>query len=198
MNEKYNNGPLFRVVHFLDNILDKFSFAFLVIANICLGLMLVGTFATIFLRLFTVSFYWIWPWTMQLFVWMTFFGFYVVYRQKKDIVVDFLIINLGSKAILATRYIVPILIMIIMGFILKEMPVIISSQVGVIDGVLTPWGGELERYTLSIPLGISCLLIFINSFLLAITIGINIASVGIGKIKLSKKEIIASIGLASR
>ena len=127
--------------------------------------MLVGTFATIFLRLFTVSFYWIWPWTMQLFVWMTFFGFYVVYRQKKDIVVDFLIINLGSKAILATRYIVPILIMIIMGFILKEMPVIISSQVGVIDGVLTPWGGELERYTLSIPLGISCLLIFINSFL---------------------------------
>ena len=165
MNEKYNNGPLFRVVHFFDNILDKFSFAFLVIANICLGLMLVGTFATIFLRLFTVSFYWIWPWTMQLFVWMTFFGFYVVYRQKKDIVVDFLIINLGSKAILATRYIVPILIMIIMGFILKEMPVIISSQVGVIDGVLTPWGGELERYTLSIPLGISCLLIFINSFL---------------------------------
>ena len=165
MNEKYNNGLLFKVVHYLDNILDKFSFAFLVIANICLGLMLVGTFATIFLRLFTVSFYWIWPWTMQLFVWMTFFGFYVVYRQKKDIVVDFLIINLGSKAILATRYIVPILIMIIMGFILKEMPVIISSQVGVIDGVLTPWGGELERYTLSIPLGISCLLIFMNSFL---------------------------------
>jgi TRAP-type C4-dicarboxylate transport system permease small subunit len=153
------------VVHYLDYILDKFSLAFLVIANICLGLMLVGTFATIFLRLFNISFYWIWPWTMQLFVWMTFFGFYVVYRQKKDIVVDFLIINLGSKAILATRYIVPILIMIIMGFILKEMPVIISSQVGVIDGVLTPWGGELERYTLSIPLGISCLLIFMNSFL---------------------------------
>ena len=149
----------------LEYILVKFSFAYLVIANICLGLMLVGTYATIFLRVYTISFYWIWPWTMQLFVWMTFFGFYVVYRQKKDIVVDFLIINLGSKAILATRYIVPILIMIIMGFILKEMPVIISSQVGVIDGVLTPWGGELERYTLSIPLGISCLLIFINSFL---------------------------------
>ena len=89
----------------------------------------------------------------------------LVYRQKKDIVVDFLIINLGPKAVLATRYIVPILIMTIMGFILKEMPVIISSQVGVIDGVLTPWGGELERYTLSIPLGVSCLLIFLNSFL---------------------------------
>jgi TRAP-type C4-dicarboxylate transport system permease small subunit len=85
MKEKFNNGPLYKVVHYLDYILDKFSFAFLVIANICLGLMLVGTFATIFLRLFNISFYWIWPWTMQLFVWMTFFGFYVVYRQKKKI-----------------------------------------------------------------------------------------------------------------
>ena len=79
------------------------------------------------------------------------------------LVVDFLVVNLGPKAVLATRYMVPLLIMIIMGFILKEMPVIISSQVGVIDGVITPWGGELERYTLSIPLGISCLLIFFNS-----------------------------------
>ena len=52
-----------------------------------------------------------------------------------------------------------------MGFILKEMPIILSSQVGVIDGVVTPWGRELERYTLSIPLGISCFLIFLNSFL---------------------------------
>ena len=77
--------------------------------------------------------------------------------------VDFLVVSLGPKAVLATRYMVPLLIMIIMGFILKEMPVIISSQVGVIDGVITPWGGELERYTLSIPLGISCLLIFFNS-----------------------------------
>ena len=164
MKDNIKNRPLYLVVHYLDNLLDRFSFAFLVIANACLGLMLIGTFATIFLRLFTVSFYWIWPWTMQLFVWMSFFGFYVVYRKKKDIVVDFLIISLGPKAILATRYLVPILIMIIMGFILIEMPVIIASQVGVIDGVITPWGGELERYTLSIPLGISCLLIFLNSF----------------------------------
>ncbi len=44
------------------------------------------------------------------------------------------------------------------------MPVILASQVGVIDGVLTPWG-ELERYTLSIPLGVSCVLIFVNSLL---------------------------------
>lgn len=165
MNIDYKNGPLHKVVHLFDNILDKFSFVFLVIANVCLGLMLVGTFATIFLRLFTISFYWIWPWTMQLFVWMSFFGFYVVYRQKKDIVVDFIVINLGPKAVLATRYMVPILIMIIMGYILNAMPDLLGIQVGVIDGVIAPWGGELEVYTLSIPLVLSCLLIFLNSFL---------------------------------
>ena len=165
MNDKNQNGPLHSVGHYLDLFLDKSCFVFLLIANLCLGLMLVGTFATIFLRLFTISFYWIWPWTMQFFVWMSFFGFFVVYRLGKDIVVDFLVFKLGPKAVLITRYLVPILIMIIMGFILKEMPVILSSQVGVIDGVITPWGGELERYTLSIPLGISCLLIFLNSFL---------------------------------
>ena len=64
----------------------------------------------------------------------------------------------------ATRYAVPILIIIVMGAILREMPIILSSQVGVIDGVVTPWG-ELERYTLSVPLAVSCLLILLNSVL---------------------------------
>ena len=40
MNEHYKNGPLDKVVHYLDTILERFSFAFLVIANVCLGLML--------------------------------------------------------------------------------------------------------------------------------------------------------------
>jgi len=31
-----------------------------------------------------------------------------------------------------------------------------------VDGVITPWG-ELERYTLSIPMSFSCCLILINS-----------------------------------
>ena len=49
----------------------------------------------------------------------------------------------GPKQFLL-QYMVPLLIMIIMGFILKEMPVIISSQVGVIDGVITPWEENLR------------------------------------------------------
>lgn len=149
----------------LDRLLSGFDRLFLIIANSCLALMLAGTAATIVLRPFQISYYWLWPWTMQVFVWMTFFGFFVVYRRGKDIAVDFMVLRLGRWAMVLTRYFVAALIMAIMALILWQMPVILSSQVGVIDGVITPWGWELERYTLSIPLAISCLLIFLNALL---------------------------------
>ncbi|MGI9524982.1 MAG: TRAP transporter small permease, partial [Hyphomicrobiaceae bacterium] len=151
-------------IRYLDRLLETISNVFLVLANLCLGLMLLGTFATIVLRLFGVSFYWIWPWTMQFFVWMSFVGFFVVYRLGKDIAVDFLVIRIGPAAQKLTRYAVPVLIIVIMAVMLREMPTIFESQVGVIDGVVTPWG-ELERYTLSVPLAVSCFLILLNAIL---------------------------------
>ncbi len=162
MNLNTESGPLKVAVQILDLQLKRLSDLFLIIANVCLGLMLVGTAATIILRLFDVSFYWIWPWTMQFFVWMSFVGFYVVYRRGKDISVDFLVLRLGTTAMRITQVAVPLLIIILMLIMLAQMPTILSSQVGVIDGVVTPWG-ELERYTLSIPLGVSCFLILVNS-----------------------------------
>jgi len=164
MNTEPQTGSLHAAIRSLDRLFDALCSVFLVLANLCLGLMLFGTFVTIVLRLFEVSYYWIWPWTMQFFVWMSFIGFFVVYRLGKDIAVDFLVIRIGPAAMTATRYAVPILILIVMGVILREMPTIFESQVGVIDGVVTPWG-ELERYTLSVPLAVSCLLIFLNAIL---------------------------------
>ena len=161
--KEINAGPLHAVVRPLDYVLDTISTVFLVLANLCLGLMLFGTLVTITLRLFNVSYYWIWPWTMQFFVWMSFIGF-VVYRLGKDIVVDFLILKMGSRAMKITRYMSAGIILAVMGAMLLQMPTIFESQVGVIDGVVTPWG-ELERYTLSIPLAVSCALIFLNSML---------------------------------
>ena len=99
---------------------------------------------------------------MQCFVWMSFFGFFVVYRRRKDIAVDFVMNKLGTGAVVASRYLVNLLILIVTGVMLLQMPTIIGSQVGVIDGVITPWG-ELERYTLSVPLAISCALIFLDT-----------------------------------
>jgi len=148
----------------LDRFLELCGRLFHVLANLCLGLMLIGTAATIVLRPFDLSFYWIWPWTMVFFVWMSFLGFYVVYRRGKDIAVDFVVLRLGDGAMVATRYFVAAVTMAVVGAIIWQMPLILESQVGVIDGVVTPWG-EIERYSLSIPLGVSCVLIFLNAAL---------------------------------
>ena len=153
-----------RAVNSLDGALDWLGRVFLVIANVCLALMLIGTAVTIVLRPFDVSYYWIWPWTMQFFVWMSFVGFYVVYRYGKDIAVDFVVMRMGEGAMAVSRFLVDAVVLAVMGVILYQMPTILQSQVGVIDGVVTPWG-ELERYTLSIPLGVSCALIFLNTAL---------------------------------
>ena len=155
-------GPFFRAVREVDTLLDRLAVLFHAIANGCLGVMLVGTAATIILRVFDTSYYWIWPWTMQCFVWMSFFGFFVVYRRRKDIAVDFVMRKIGGPSMTISRYFVNLLIIVVTGIILLQMPTIIESQVGVIDGVITPWG-ELERYTLSIPLAISCALILLDT-----------------------------------
>ena len=154
---------LAKVIQPLDRVLGVFERWFHVIANLCLIVMLFGTAVTIVLRPINVSFYWIWPWTMVCFVWMSFFGFYVVYRKKKDIAVDFLVLRVGPGAMTATRYLSALLIMAVTGTILWQMPVILESQVGEVDGAMLPWGIELERYALSIPLGVSSLLIFLNA-----------------------------------
>ena len=165
MNKKPSTKQGFaRAVDWVDGALSRLCKVFLILANTCLALMLLGTAATIVLRPFGLSFYWIWPWTMQFFVWMSFIGFFVVYRLNKDIAVDFVMLRLGTWAMAGSRILVDIVILLVMGTILITMPTIFESQVGVIDGVITPWG-ELERYTLSIPLAVSCSLIFLNTLL---------------------------------
>lgn len=159
------DGSLGRAVVALDALLEGTARVFHVAANLCLLVMLAGTAATILLRPFGQSAYWIWPWTMQVFVWMSFIGFYVVYRRGKDISVDFVMRKIGRGAMQASRIFVSLVVLAVIGIILWQMPTILESQVGVIDGVLTPWGTELERYTLSVPLAVSCALILVNTLL---------------------------------
>ncbi|WP_306118541.1 MULTISPECIES: TRAP transporter small permease [unclassified Roseitalea] len=129
------------------------------LANICLAGMLCTTALIIVLRPFGMSIYWLWPWSMQLFVWMTFFGFFAVYHRGSDIEVDFIVRRLGRRALIASWYFARLTVLFVMVVMLIEMPKVIALQRGVIDGVVTPWGTELERYTLSVPLMTSCMLI---------------------------------------
>lgn len=160
-----DGGPLVRLVALIDAALDALSRLFLVAANICLFLMLLATAATIVLRPLDLSVYWLWPWSMQVFVWMSFIGFFVIYRMRKDIAVDFVMRRLGPWAMTASRYFVAVTVIVVMAVLLSQMPLILRQQVGVIDGVVTPWGEELERYTLSLPLAASSLLILVSAVL---------------------------------
>ena len=154
-----------RIVGPLDHALGACGRLFLVLANLCLFLMLLGTAATIILRPIGISFYWIWPWTMVFFVWMSFFGFFAVYRLKKDIAVDFVVLHIGPKAMVASRYFVALVIIVVTGAILWQMPTIIESQAGPVDGAILPGDLEVQRYFLSWPLAISCALILLEAIL---------------------------------
>jgi TRAP-type C4-dicarboxylate transport system permease small subunit len=98
-----------------------------------------------------------------LFVWMTFFGFYVVYRRGKDITVDFLIDRLGARARFASRLLVDALVITLMLVMLVQAPHIVRSQVGTIEMV------GLERYSMSIPLFATAVLITLDFLLDMIT-----------------------------
>jgi TRAP-type C4-dicarboxylate transport system permease small subunit len=160
-----SGSAIARIAGLLDRFLGACGHAFLVLANICLMVMLIGTAATIVLRPFGISFYWIWPWTMVFFVWMTFFGIFAVYRLKKDIAVDFVVMRVGQWAMTLTRYFVAGIIIAVMGTILWQMPTLIAAQAGPVEGALLPGDTEIERYYLSLPFAISCVLILLESVL---------------------------------
>src|SRR5688572_31449208 len=77
---------------------------FLALANVCLAAMLVINAVNILWRGVTgQNLNLVWPWTTLLFVWMTFFGFFVIYRRATDITVDYFVDLIGPNALFATR-----------------------------------------------------------------------------------------------
>ncbi len=141
----------------VERLLGVCERVFHVFANICLALMLALNIANIASRaVFDKGIVWVFPWSVVLFVWMTFFGFYVLYRQRRDITVDFLIKRLGAGAQLVSRLLVNAIVLTLMAVMLWHAPRIVGQQVGEIEMV------GLERYTLSVPLFVSCALIFVN------------------------------------
>ena len=136
---------------------------FLALANACLAVMLVANMANIASRaLFDKGIVLVFPWSVVLFVWMTFLGFFIVYRRGKDITVDFLIDRLGDGARMASRLLVDALVIGLMLVMLYQAPHIIRSQVGTIEMV------GLQRYSMSIPLFVTAALIAVD-FLLDMT-----------------------------
>ena len=143
-----------------DRFLAAAEWVFLVLANVALAAMLGINILNIFWRGGVgQNLNFVWPWTTLLFVWMTFFGFFVIYRRAKDITVDYFVDLLGHKALVVTRLLSDIIIVGLMALLLAEAPRTLASQVG--DMELIP----LQRYWMSVPLFLSAALVGLHFLL---------------------------------
>ena len=150
------------LVHLVDRWLGVGERIFLVLANVCLATMLVFNIINIASRaVFDIGITFIFPWSVVLFVWMTFFGFFVIYRRRKDITVDFLIDRMGPRAKLFTRLVVNAIVLCLMSVMLYYAPYTLRAQIGEID-MVTIFGFLVERYVMSVPLFTACTLICLN------------------------------------
>lgn len=144
----------------LDRWLGMCERVFHMVANICFGLMLVLSAVNMTLRIIVGKApIWMYPWTELLFVWTTFFGFFVVYRQRRDVRVDFLVDRLGPRAAVASRLLANAVGILLMVVILWSAPRIIHQQVGEIEFI------GLERYFKSLPLFMSSMLVLVVALL---------------------------------
>ena len=158
-------GALQRALHRLDRLAWSLGGVFMALCNLCLLIMLGLTAATILLRPFGISAYWIWPWTMVFFVWLSFFGFFAIYVRLKDIRVDFLARMFGDAGMAVTRVVSDLCGLAICAVILWQLPMVMRTSRGFVDGAIFPSGEELARQALSVPLFLSAALIVLTALL---------------------------------
>lgn len=133
------------------------------ICNLCLLVMLVLTTVTIIGRPLGFSAYWIWPWTMVFFVWLSFFGFFAIFVRLKDVRIDFVANHMGRYGYPITRLVSDVSALAICGVLMQQMPAVMATSRGVVDGAMLPGGDELFRQALSVPLFFSAALIIISA-----------------------------------
>lgn len=158
-------GPLQRALNRLDRLSWDMGGVFLWLSNACLLMMLGLTVATIVLRPMSLAPYWMWPWTMVFFIWLSFFGFFAMYSRLKDVRVDFVARLFGPLGMAVTRFLSDIATLSVTGVLLWQLPKVIATSRGVYDGAILPAGFELPRLALSIPLFISAAMILLTALL---------------------------------
>jgi len=158
-------GPLQRALNWIDRANWNLGGVFLWLSNICLLAMLLLTTATIILRPMSLAPYWMWPWTMVFFIWLSFFGFFALYARLADVRVDFVAGLFGPVGIAVTRLLTDAATLTVTGVLLWQVPKVISTSLGVYDGAILPAGFELPRLALSIPLFISAALVALTALL---------------------------------
>ena len=161
------SGPL-RVIGGIDRLLGYFEKLFLWLSCACLAIMLAINIANLAVRNFAGrGIIWVWPWTGTLLIWSVFLAFFVLYRRRLDITVEYFLDRMTPTWRRSSRILVDICGILMMGIIVIEAPQIIARQVGVMDFI------GLERYVLSIPLIAAAFLILIDMVLDAFKIALT-------------------------
>jgi TRAP-type C4-dicarboxylate transport system permease small subunit len=128
-----------------------------VIAVLCLVVMFATNIFNIILRaLFNYSFIWIFPLTIFLFMWMTFFGAYVIYRRKREITVDFIYNMLPEAGRKWITFVSNILIIGLMLLLLIHAPRLIHAQMSPMQVLKIP------RYFQAVPLFLFCIVLSLD------------------------------------
>lgn len=158
-------GPLQRALARIDRANWTLGGVFLWLSNACLLVMLLLTAATIVLRPMGLAPYWMWPWTMVFFIWLSFFGFFALYARLADVRVDFVAGLFGPVGMMVTRVLTDAATLTVTFVLLWQLPKVISTSLGVYDGAILPAGFELPRLALSIPLFLSAALVAFTALL---------------------------------
>jgi len=146
-----------RVLATLDRLLGVCDRTFLFVANALLAAMLAANIVNILVRgIFDRGIVMVFPWTMVLFVWSVFLGFFVVYRRSQDITIGFFVERLSRRGQRAAALAVNIVVIAMTGFFVSQAPRVLSMQQGIIGMI------ELPRFLLSIPFFVSSLLILLD------------------------------------
>ena len=146
------------LIRALDRFLGLSERTFLLIANGCLALMLVANMINMAVRaVFDTSFVQVWPWTMLLFVWSIYFGFYVLYRRSKDVTVNFLVLRVAPAARRRIQLLVHLLTIGFMAVMVVGTWQYLPLQAGVLELV------GLPRSVQTVPLLASSVLILLNA-----------------------------------
>ena len=150
------------LIRALDRFLAFWERVFLLLANGCLAIMLIANMINMAVRaMFDTSFVQVWPWTMLLFVWSLYLGFYVLYRRSKDVTVNFLVLRLTPALRRGIQLLVHLLVLGIMAVMVLATWQYLPLQAGVLELV------GLPRWVQSVPLLASSALILLNALVQA-------------------------------
>ena len=141
----------------LDKTLDMVARLFKRLATICLLIMVsLNLFNVVTRAAFDHAFGWVFPWTLLLFAWMLFFGFYAYTRGGRDVVVDVLMQRLPKPVRIVGGLFSALVGMLFMIAILRAAPTLISIQTSKMDMV------DLPLWARSAPLFLSAIMVFLH------------------------------------